>query len=292
MFVLYPSGGLGNQMFMIASTYAMAKALGQRWYVYDQEHSLIQGRTLPNYINNIFWQVPLATPERIAVINEQIDNLGVESTLLLDYPGEHCFFKIEVDKEQIYVIVDSHLMSYKYFDQYKQDIVNLFSLPPQEQEKLNSLLQECQIGKQIPTVSLHVRRGDYLSLSETHRVMEVDYYSVALAQFKDLEQFQVLVFSDDLAWCRENLVYPANCQQARYVTEQVPDYLAMLLMSRCEHNIVSNSTFSWWAGYLNPNANARVVIPERWFNSPTLKNDKLLVGSFIILSDEQIRAFQ
>ncbi|RIY32329.1 hypothetical protein CJP74_04855 [Psittacicella melopsittaci] len=289
MFLLYPSGGLGNQMFMIASTYAMARATAQRWYVNNDVHSLIQGRTFPNYINNIFWQVPLATKERIAIIGAMIDDLHVVSDLTVDLPGEHVLFPLNpFERQHVHVVIDSHLMSYHYFKHYRPDILKLFSLPPEQEAELQALEQE-YLGSSLPTVSLHVRRGDYLRFPDVCRVLEADYYHLALEKFAHLEKFKLIVFSDDIPWCEQAFTYPQNCAQVVYIPEQIPDYLAMMLMSRCQHNIIANSTFSWWGAYLNPNPEAKIISPERWFNDPKMKNTYMLANNFEIITDEQIK---
>ncbi|RIY33617.1 alpha-1,2-fucosyltransferase [Psittacicella gerlachiana] len=291
MFLLYPSGGLGNQMFMIAGTYAMARALGQRWYVNNTDHTLIQGRTFPNYVDNIFWQVPLGTPERIAIIKAMVDDLHVKSSLTLDLPGEHVLFNLDpFARQQVHVVMDTHLMSYHYFKHYRQDILKLFSLPPEQELELKEL-ETKYLSAELPTVSLHVRRGDYLRFPDTCRVLETAYYQLALSHFADLEKFKLVVFSDDIPWCQQAFSYPSNCVAIEYIPDQVPDYLAMLLMSRCHHNILGNSTFSWWGGYLNQHQQARIIVPQRWFNDPKLKNDHLLANHFTVISDEQIKSF-
>jgi hypothetical protein len=100
------------------------------------------------------------------------------------------------------------------------------------------------------SVSLHVRRGDYVSING-HHLLPLEYYQKALKQVKG----KVFVFSDDLRWCRKNF------DDVTFV--DIQDYLAFELMRCCNHHIIANSTFSWLAAYLEGNKGI-VITPEQW----------------------------
>jgi hypothetical protein len=106
------------------------------------------------------------------------------------------------------------------------------------------------------SVALHVRRGDYVQING-HFLLSMEYYTQALKYVVG----QVYVFSDDLDWCREQ--FPSD-----YIFVDIGDYLAFDLMRVCKHNVIANSTFSWWAAYLNDNPNKIVVTPKRWRKDP------------------------
>ncbi len=110
-------------------------------------------------------------------------------------------------------------------------------------------------------VSLHVRRGDYLNLPDWHPVCEPSYYADALDLLEDrFGRLRVVVFSDDLDWCRETF------RGRRYRFSVGNDAgTDMCLMSRCEHHVIANSSFSWWGAWLNPSPEKVVVAPSKWF---------------------------
>jgi hypothetical protein len=110
-------------------------------------------------------------------------------------------------------------------------------------------------------VSLHVRRGDYLALSEWHPVCNSDYYERALESLEDrFGRLRVVVFSDDLDWCRATF----RGRRYRFATGNDAG-TDMCLMSRCEHHVIANSSFSWWAAWLNPSTDKVVIAPTKWF---------------------------
>lgn len=127
--------------------------------------------------------------------------------------------------------------SEKFFSEYRKDIQRLFNIPVSLPD----------------VVSLHVRRGDYLHLKDYHPVLPRSYYIEAVKKFKGQP---IWVFSDDLAWCEKNL--PSDW---RFVggRSDVEDFFTM---ASCQHHIIANSTFSWWAAWLN---GKEVVAPKTWF---------------------------
>lgn len=112
------------------------------------------------------------------------------------------------------------------------------------------------------TVAVHVRRGDYLP-HDSRAVCGKEYFSEAIERMRRLVRPQrFLVFSDDSAWCRENLRgADIRMADARFESDALAALHAMAL---CEHQIISNSTFSWWAGWLNPHIDKIVIGPDRW----------------------------
>jgi hypothetical protein len=123
--------------------------------------------------------------------------------------------------------------------------------------------------KNTQSVSLHIRRGDYISNEETrqfHGSCSLEYYKNALQLMKSkFPEMQLFIFSDDIDWARENL----NAEiPVIFVENNSGDngYIDMQLMSLCKHNIIANSSFSWWGAWLNNNPEKVVIAPEKWFN--------------------------
>ncbi len=137
-----------------------------------------------------------------------------------------------------------------------------------------------QIGK-VNAVSLHVRRGDYLALA-AHNVCTEDYYQAALQKVVDLsgETPQVFIFSDEPDWARSNLSLPCERTIVDFNGPET-DYEDLRLMSLCKHNIIANSSFSWWGAWLNANPDKIVTAPETWFGNRKLNNPDILPQKWV-----------
>ncbi len=129
--------------------------------------------------------------------------------------------------------------------------------------------------KNSNSVSLHVRRGDYLKIKNIN-VLDVDYYMKAVDYIKkNVEKPMFYIFSDDLDWCKNNLGFLNNCNYVDLTQTEIDD---LKLMSFCQHNIIANSSFSWWGAWLNQNPKKIVIAPKEWLiNDPGSSN--------VILSD-------
>lgn len=109
-------------------------------------------------------------------------------------------------------------------------------------------------------VAVHVRRGNYLWHPDHHVVLDIDYYNMAMDYMRGIsERVLFIFFSDDIDWCRENF------KGRNIAFSRSKDYVALTQMSRCDHNIIANSSFSWLGAYLNPNPDKIVIAPKRWF---------------------------
>ena len=135
-------------------------------------------------------------------------------------------------------------------------------------------------------MSIHVRRGDYVSdaiTQEIHGLSPLEYYAAAIQHIAHVAvQPHFFVFSDDPSWVRQNLHidYPTT-----YVEHNTADrnYEDLRLMSLCRHHIIANSTFSWWGAWLGSNRAKMVIAPKRWFNTPDKDTRDLIPRSWIQL---------
>ncbi len=142
-----------------------------------------------------------------------------------------------------------------------------------------------RIGR-CAAVSLHVRRGDYVSDARTHAahgVCSPDFYRAAarhIAGCVDAPEF--FVFSDDIAWARDNLGIGHPCHYLDH-NRGAESYNDMRLMSLCRHHILANSSFSWWGAWLNPGTDKVVVAPSRWFAGGERRVDDLFPNGWVTL---------
>lgn len=145
---------------------------------------------------------------------------------------------------------------YHYWDKYENLIKDAFKFKESILAEAISKVEEVKEGENYPIVSVHFRRGDYLEVSSLN--LTLDYYNEAINIFLEkFTYFKLLVFSDDIEWCKEVLV-----GDNIHFSEGNSNYVDMCMMSLCDHNIIANSSFSWWGAYLNNNPNKIVVCPE------------------------------
>lgn len=156
----------------------------------------------------------------------------------------------------------------KYFVESKNAIVKAFEFTePNNQENIDYI----KMINETNSVSIHIRRGDFLNEDNINLFGDVctkSYFEKAIALIESkVNQSQFFVFSNDLAWVKENLII----KNVNYIAcnSGKDSWKDMYLMSLCKHNIISNSTFSWWGAWLNENTNKIVISPSRFLKSDT-----------------------
>jgi len=161
-----------------------------------------------------------------------------------------------------------YFQSYKYFDEYKSDIFRLLEL----ELRKNEISQKTSYDYGN-TVSLHFRIGDYKQKQNYHPLMPTEYYLRALAQLiKDTEKdlWNVLYFceeedSDLVSQKILNIKERFPRMTFEKINGQLKDWEQILVMSLCRHQVIANSSFSWWGAYFNTNDTKQVYYPKRWF---------------------------
>jgi hypothetical protein len=139
------------------------------------------------------------------------------------------------------------------------------------------------------SVSIHIRRGDYLESRNQAIFLNLDwqYYAQAVELIKSkVLSPKFFIFSDDIQWAKNNL--PLQLSDATYINEakELKDFEELMLMSYCSHNIIANSTFSWWAAWLNRNKSKIVIQPKKWYKAKVFQesyesNETLYCDKFI-----------
>ena len=148
----------------------------------------------------------------------------------------------------------------RYFKDIRKEILRDFR--PKKKIRMSKELRE--LLQQRNTIALHIRRGDYRKLGID---LNISYYKKAIQYInKRVENPVYIIFSDDMKWAKEKL---ALNTEAYFISDfgQFKDYEELLLMSYCKHNIIANSTFSWWGAWLNENRNKIVIAPKKWTGS-------------------------
>lgn len=263
MLIVNINGQFGNQMFQ----YALGRHLqlcGKRvayytgYYKRHPEHDF----ALPRIFG---MDLPEATTNQMLACREDRHRLVDRIRRKVFGRHEHVFSEIGSKtydfRPEVFAfkrgLIDGYWQSEKYFLPIEDVIRNDFTFP--EASERNRLLALELSGN--TSVSLHVRRGDYLGCFP---VLDVSYYNQAMDYFLDkYENVHFYVFSNDLSWCRDNL----KADKMTFVdwnTGKDSPY-DMWLMSQCKHNVIANSSFSWWGAWLNQNKDKEVIAPKTWF---------------------------
>jgi hypothetical protein len=155
-----------------------------------------------------------------------------------------------------------YFQSSKNFLEHKKEIQTMF-LPTEEYK--NKIKKKYPKIFQKGSVSIHVRRGDYLTISNILPIIDKSYIDKSLNILG--EYSHLFIFSNDKEWVKTNLNYDNST-----VIEGLEDYEEMWAISLCNHNIMSNSSFSWWGSYLNTNEDKKIMVPSMWFGPNGEKN--------------------
>jgi hypothetical protein len=184
-------------------------------------------------------------------------------------------------KDNVYL--DGFWQSEKYFIDIEQIIRKEFTCKADTTEKNYQL---SNIIASTESVSVHIRRGDYVTLkqaNEFHGLCKPDYYSRAVDIIaKQVDKPVFFVFSDDIAWAKCNLDIG---YETVFIDNNDPDkgYEDLRLMSLCKHHIIANSSFSWWGTWLNPSPHKIVISPLAWFKESSQCTSDLIPSTWIRL---------
>jgi hypothetical protein len=231
-------GGLGNYLFQIAATYAYSLEFSKNFSI-DISDIMVVHKPLSNYSNNILKKIKFVTNESF--------------TKFFHQSGHH-YEPIPFFDSNLKLI--GHFQSEKYFFNFSSEIKNLFEIDEITKKYLNEKYFDLYKN---PNCSIHVRRGDYLNHPNHHPVLDREYFKNVINKFDSNTFFYI--FSDDLNWCKENFDFVKN----KIIVEGNTDVQDLYLMSMCNDNIIANSSFSWWAAWLNQNENKKIYAPKNWF---------------------------
>ncbi len=178
--------------------------------------------------------------------------------------------------------LNGYWQSEKYFNSFREKLLTEISL--KEPLSLAALAIDKKINE-VNAVSLHVRRGDFVSLKSAnhfHGYLEIDYYKAALEQIKNKVTDPVFfIFSDDLDWCKENFMFIDKKEFVEGKANGISTQEELVLMSHCKHNVIANSSFSWWGAWLNQNKNKTVIAPKNWFADKKINTNDLIPNNWI-----------
>jgi hypothetical protein len=272
MIIVKLIGGLGNQLFQ----YALGRHLA---HIHKTELKLdvtgFEAYKLHSYGLGKFNIVEnFATKEEIKRFIKYRKKNGriwfLYNRLIADksmYVQERQFnFDPSVLRSKNSAYIDGFWQTEKYFKAIEEIIRKEFTLKTKISD-YSAQIASCI--NNANSVSIHIRRGDYASDEKTnkyHGLCSLDYYHEAIKEIaKKIDKPHFFIFSDEPEWAKKNLIldFPAT-----YVDGNKSDknYEDLYLMSLCKHQIIANSSFSWWGAWLNQNKNKIVFAPKKWFS--------------------------
>jgi hypothetical protein len=234
-------GGIGNQLFQWAFAKNLSILNNNDFFLdvsfYENQTNVTKRKFSLGSFPKINFSI--LNPNDLKSFNVLEDNFSIR--------------KIEINKDENFYL-DGYWQSEKNFIESSKIIKEELSPTNEIKKKLELLLP-----KGI-NVSLHIRRTDYLSSNGFHPVLSIDYYIKSLNLIKDYDN--IIIFSDDIEWCEKNLTFNNS-----FFIKNLSDVENLWLMSMCNHNIIANSSFSWWGAWLNDNPNKIITAPKKWFGS-------------------------
>jgi hypothetical protein len=243
-------GGLGNQLFQIAAAYSLAKRNGYKLVFSETiEHAPDRLPVWNNYLDRKCWNI---------IPNNEYYN--ILWTVLPEPKWSYTPFPL-LKITRPYILI-GYFQSSQYFDD-KEEIRRMFKPSYSLLVKSHSYLQENGVTIPEEWIGAHVRRGDYLTVkdSKLFLVCGADYYKRARAR---AGRRPVCWITDDIEWVKDNLL---DSSQGDIVLSNENPYIDFTALTQFKHMILSNSSFSWWASWLNPNEYQDRIIccPDKWF---------------------------
>lgn len=293
MIIVQLSGGLGNQLFQYAAGKSLAAHHGVPLLL---DPSLFHRTVLPE----------LELPRKLELIHfPAIDDVVMEPGQIEKMPvfrkGNNIFQKIlprykrSIYKEPFFhfdtnffnagkeVMLKGTWQSPKYFELIAPMIREKFVL----KNELTSRVHDKGLALRAEeSVAVHIRRNDYLRMQiilEWHGVMDKDYYARGLEHLKQQHSnLKIYYFTDDPEWVSAELIPLFGGELISSETSKT-HFEDFYLMSRCRHNIIANSSFSWWSAWLNDYAGKTVVTPKNWFRNGPSDTQDLYPANWVIV---------
>lgn len=276
-------GGLGNQMFQYAIGRRVSLLNNTELYLDISNFSNTKIGTPRKYNLGVFSIAgKIATEEDIKLIKpvESVWIRRIKNMLSINQKNDSGFNpKILKTKDNSYL--EGYWQSEKYFKDIEDIVRKDFTL----KNPLGAAAQKIEndIANSQNPVSVHIRRGDYVSDKATnlyHGTCSPEYYKKAIQIIeKKVDDISLFVFSDDIDWVKNNLSFNLPTM---YVSQKgIADYEEMILMSHCKHNVIANSSFSWWGAWLNGHKDKIVIAPKKWFNAGDINTTDLIPDNWI-----------
>jgi hypothetical protein len=252
-------GGFGNQMFQVFAAFAYSIQYSTKMvfpYHCDMGHR-------KTYWGSFFKEI-------VPYTTENKENNCTENDIgsFRVYREPHYSYDSLPYFKDAPVLLCGYFQSYKYFENYREPIIELLKIPDKKREVLAKY--PALFDSSGKTVSIHFRLGDYKTKRYYHPILNYEYFESALETIMtsgDVSRALYICEEEDNAYVESQIRALKSKYDIEYVKvdDSIPDYEQMLIMSCCHHNIISNSSFSWWGAYLNDSPSKIVCYPSVWF---------------------------
>ncbi len=274
MIIIQLKGGMGNQMFQYA-LYRQLKKLGRDVKIDDESGFVGDALRIP-VLQRFGIEYDRATKDEVIKLTDS--KMDIFSRIRRKLTGRKTFRideKSGIFDPRILEVEDAYLVGYWQSDKYfsdeavERELKDAFEKRPQDimQDSVSwTILQQIECCE---SVSLHIRRTDYIDAEHNHihNICTEKYYKSAIDKVRKQHPSAVFfIFTDDKEWCRQHFRGP-NFIVVDLNEEGNTDVAEMTLMSKCKHHIMANSSFSWWAAWLNDNPAKMVIAPSKWINN-------------------------
>jgi len=290
-------GGLGNQMFQYAAGRALAYRLGTplkldvSGFEFYLENKNVDFRHYHlshlNIVEDIATEEDLSHfKDKLTKKSSRIKNFFIKIIGNKDYmvyKEKYFHYDKKFSRLDGNIYISGYWNSENYFMSIKDIIKTEFSYKSRPDIKNRYVLDKIN---SLNSIGVHIRRGDYISnykANRLHGVCDISYYQHCIKHISEkVSNPHFFIFSDDIDWARENLSLPFPMTIVDY-NGPLDGHEDMRLMSHCKHQIIANSTFSWWAAWLNSNPDKIILAPKQWFRLEKYNIKDLLPEGWITL---------
>jgi len=270
MNTIYLMGGLGNQLFQIFALLSYCLQYKKPFkFLYSE--TLKTGIERPTYWNSVFKRLKNFTTTDISIYKNKL------------YKEEKFSYTMLYEKNEP-IMLYGYFQSYKYFEKHYEQIIKLLNIQELKQQIFIENKELLDI-KNTLLVSLHFRLGDYKEKQAYHPVMSIEYYINSIKHIienGENSNIKILYFCEE----NDNEIVNNNILQIKKsiennsiefikVNDNIEDWKQMIIMSLCHHNIIANSSFSWWGAYFNSNQEKIVCYPSIWFGEASKDKDNV-----------------
>jgi len=289
-------GGIGNQMFQYALsrhltvindsslsldlTFAYNKSLRQDFSYrgfplssFNVQHNLTSISKLAKNIS-----VPGVFPKMSKLINETKESVGVQD-YIRESVADRFGYNETILAKRGNLYLDGYWQNEKYFKKIRELLIQEFTLVDGFDDSANEIADKIKQTRE--SVSIHIRRGDYVGHPRYKGICTKQYYKNAISFFrKNISKPMFFIFTDDVDYVKKELNIEGSVFVSRSEISLQED---LKLMSICNHNIIANSTFGWWGAWLNENEDKLVVTPSRWVNDSSNDGSSIIPDNWTII---------
>ena len=267
------SGGLGNQLFQYAFGRWLSAQQGRPLTLNTYRLSILKSNETPRAfaLRDMKLNAEVINEDRLVGKSRYLDHA------LKKFPfSSYCFEENNLLGNNFW----GHWLNMKYANEVRSELLQEINFVGKISTSDLNIFEEVATKK---ILSIHIRRGDYVSNPKAHALhgsLDENYYKRAMIKANELTNFDdVWCFTDDRKWCESKM------GNIKFITlDNTNPFLDLILMSKCHGNIISNSTFSWWAAWLNPLQDKLVIMPNRWYRQQ--KNPDIYPDSWIKMDNQ------